>query len=109
MTVKGAQMDGDVLPGKTIRGMTVRRFTGCGGCPMVDCAKALSESVVTLRHTGNERWDNWGRIVRVFGPGDLVGVTIRHDRNTIYCGSAGSTLFPGVHDFVDLQNFGEPA
>jgi hypothetical protein len=97
------------LPGKTIRGMKVFRYSGCGGCPINDCAKTLSESVVSLRHTGDERWDNWGRIVRVFGPGDVVEVRIKHDRTTVYCGSAVSTLYPDVHDFVSLQNFEEAA
>jgi hypothetical protein len=100
-------MDEDFLPGKTIRGMRVYRFTGCGGCPIEDCRRTLSESVVRLRHTGNERWDNWGRIVTVFAPGDIVEVSIRHDQSTVFCGTAGSTLHPGVHDFVSLQNFDE--
>lgn len=104
-----AQMNDDILPGKTIRGMKVYRFTGCGGCPIRDCAKALLESVVMLRHTGNERWDNWGSIVSVFALGDVVEVTIRHDHGTVYCGAAESTLYPGVHDFVSLQNFDEVA
>lgn len=100
-------MDDRSLPGRTIRGMRVRRFSGCGGCPIGNCAKTLSESTVLLRHTGDERWDNWGRIVSVFGRGDLVEVRIRHDGCLVYCGSAESTLYPGVHDFVDLQNFDE--
>lgn len=102
-----AQREGDFLPGKTIRGMKVYRFAGCGGCPIRDCTKTLSESVVMLRHTGNERWDNWGRIVSVFRPGDVVEVRIKHDQSTVYCGSAGSTLYPGVYDFVHLANFDE--
>jgi hypothetical protein len=102
-------MDEDLLPGETIRGMRVRRFAGCGGCPIEDCGRTLSESLVRLRHTGDERWDNWGRIVTVFAPGDVVEVRIRHDRSTVYCGTAGSTLYPGVHDFVSLQNFEEVA
>jgi hypothetical protein len=100
-------MDDQFLPGKTIRGMRVYRYAGCAGCPVNDCTKTLSESVVSLRHTGDERWDNWGRIVRVFAPGDVVEVRIRHDRTTVYCGTAGSSLYPGVHDYVDLQNFDE--
>jgi hypothetical protein len=60
-----------------------------------------------LRHTGDERWDNWGRVVSVFAPGDDVEVRIRHDQRTVYCGTAGSTLYPGVHDFVRLENFDE--
>ena len=87
--------------------MSVRRFTGCGGCPVEDCSDTLSESVVVLRHTGDERWDNWGRIVSVFGRGDLVHVRIMHDRSLVYCGRAESTLYPGIHDFVGLQNFDE--
>ncbi len=98
-------MEDNLLPGKTIRGMKVYRFAGCGGCPVKDCRKALSESVVMLCHTGDERWDNWGRIVKVFAPGDLVEVRIRHDGSTVYCGTAVSTLYPGVRDFVDLRNF----
>lgn len=97
----------DFLPGKTIRGMSVYRFTGCGGCPIRDCRETLTESVVMLRHTGHERWDNWGRIVSVFEPGDVVEVRIRHDRSTVYCATAGSTLWPGVHDYVNLRNFDE--
>lgn len=100
-------METDPLAGKTIRGMKVQRFTGCGGCPIGDCARTLSETVVLLRHTGDERWDNWGRIVSVFGPGDVVEVRIKHDQSMVYCGTAGSTLFPGVHDFVSLRNFDE--
>jgi hypothetical protein len=102
-----AQVEEDFLPGKTIRGMKIYRFTGCGGCPIRDCGETLSESVIMLRHTGDERWDNWGRLVRVFGPGDVVEVRIRHDGSTVCCGIAGSTLYPGVHDFVSLQNFDE--
>ena len=45
-----------------------------------------------LRHTGDERWDAWGRIVSVFEPGDVVAVRIKHDQSTVYCGTAGSTL-----------------
>jgi hypothetical protein len=100
-------MEDDFLPGKTIRGMKVYRFTGCGGCPIRDCRETLSDSVVMLRHTGNERWDNWGRIVSVFETGDVVAVGIKHDQSTVYCGNAGSTLYPGVHDYVSLQNFDE--
>jgi hypothetical protein len=100
-------MEEHFLRGKTIRGMKVYRYTGCGGCPIRDCGKTLSESVVTLRHTGDERWDNWGRIVRAFGSGDVVEVRIKHDQSTVYCGTAGSTLYPGVHDYVNLQNFDE--
>jgi hypothetical protein len=101
------QMEDDYVPSKTIHGLKVRRFTGCGGCPISDCGQTLSESVVMLRHTGDERWDNWGRIVSVFGLGDVVEVRIKHDQGTVYCGRAGSTLDPDVHDFVSLQNFDE--
>ncbi len=100
-------MGDNTLPGKTIRGMKIHRYTGCAGCPVRNCAETLSESVVMLRHTGNERWDNWGTIVRVFAPGDVVEVTIRHDQGTVYCGAAVSTLYPGVSDFVSLQDFDE--
>ncbi len=100
-------MEDNLLPGKTIRGMKVYRFGGCGGCPVKDCTRTLSESVVKLCHTGDERWDNWGRIVKVFAQGDVVEVRIRHDQSTVYCGSAVSTLYPGVYDFVDLKNFAD--
>ena len=102
-----AQVEDEFLPGKTIRGMKVYRFTGCSGCPIRDCGESLSESGIMLRHTGDEQWDNWGRIVSVFAPGDVVEVRIRHDQSTVYCGTAGSTLYPGIHDFVSLQNFDE--
>jgi hypothetical protein len=102
-------MEDDFLPGRTIRGMRVRRYTGCGGCPVKDCTETLSEAVVMLRHTGDELWDNWGTLVRVFAPGDVVEVRIRHDQEAVYCGAAVSTLYPGVSDFVSLQNFDEVA
>jgi hypothetical protein len=101
------QMKGNSLLGKTIRGMKVYKYTGCGGCPVKDCQNILSESVIRLRHTGHECWDNWGRIVSVFSPGEIVEVRIRHDCNTVYCGDAGSTLYPGVYDYVSLENFDE--
>jgi hypothetical protein len=101
------QTKDNFLPGKTIRGMKVFRYNGCGRCLIKDCRKTLSESVVMLRHTGNECWDNWGTIVCVFSPGEIVEVRIKHDLNTVYCGDAGSTLYPGVHDYVSFENFDE--
>lgn len=79
-------MKDDFLPGKSISGMKVYRYTGCGGCPIRDCGETLSESAIMLRHTGDERWDNWGWIVSVFAPGDALGPTHRFDEvamNTI--------------------------
>jgi hypothetical protein len=67
----------------------------------------LSESVVMLCHTGNESWDNWGKIVSVFSPGEIVEIRIIHDQYTVYCGEVGSTLYPGVYDYVSLENFDE--
>jgi hypothetical protein len=101
------QIKDKILPGKTIRGMKVLRFSGCGGCPIKDCENTLSESVVMLRHTGNECWDNWGIIVGVFSPKEIVEVRLMHDHSTVYCGNAGSTLYPGVYDYVSLENFDE--
>ena len=96
---------------KKILGMRVHEYRGCGGCPVVEAceAKQLTKTRTTLRHTGDQRWDNWGTIVSVFRPGDLVEITLRHDGHTIYCGTgAESTLYPGVTDYVHLENFSPP-
>jgi len=77
-----------------------------------DCQQTLKTTRLRLKHTGNERWDNWGHIVPVFRPGEWVEVEIttevlfRHD-NFIYCASATSTIYPGTSDFIDLANFRE--
>lgn len=70
-----------------------------------DCQHTLTSSKVWLKHTGNERWDNWGHIVSVFHSDELVEVEITHDTSTIYCATAESTRYPGVSDYVDLKNF----
>jgi hypothetical protein len=107
LTMREEQIKDNFLAGKTIRGMKVFRYNGCGGCPNKDCKNTLSVSVVMLRHTGNECWDNWGKIVSAFSPGEIVRIRIMHDQCTVYCGSAGSTLYPGVYDNVSLENFNE--
>lgn len=91
---------------KTIKGL-VFKYSGCGNCPIKDCEKTLTDSVVRLIHTGKETWDNWGRDVRVFGDGDVVDIEIRHDNTTIYCAIGTSTLYDGISDYVDLNNFSE--
>jgi hypothetical protein len=107
LTMGEEQIKDNFLPGKTIRGMKVFRYKGCGGCPIKDCSNTLSVSVVMLCHTGNECWDNWGKTVSVFSPGEIVGIRIMHDKCTVYCGAAGSTLYPGVYDYVSLENFND--
>jgi hypothetical protein len=54
-------------------------------------------------HTGNERWDNHGKIVPVFSSHEHVNVEIRHDAATIYCGTA--TTDRGIRDYINLHNF----
>jgi hypothetical protein len=99
----------EFIPGKTILGRRVHEFRGCGGCPMntQDCSTHLSNTKVRLKHTGNERWDNWGHIVPVFRPGELVEVELRYDEQVIYCVTAESTIYPGVSDYINLKNFEE--
>lgn len=89
-----------------ILGMNVAEFRGCGACPVAGkCPSELKDDIVTLRHIGDERWDNWGRLVRVFGDNDEVNASIRHDGKIIYCASAESTWYPGVRDYIHLKNF----
>jgi hypothetical protein len=98
-----------LIPNQRILNFRIRRFRGCGNCPQVtrDCQHSLSHTRLWLRHTGNERWDNWGHIVAVFRPGEMVEVEITHDASTIYCASAASTIYPGVSDYINLANFSE--
>jgi hypothetical protein len=72
-----------------------------------DCPSSLINTKIFLKHTGNERWDNWGHIVPVFRPGEMVELELSHDAEVIYCATAESTIYPGVHDFVNLENFRE--
>jgi hypothetical protein len=97
------------IPNKRILKRRILLSRGCGDCPQrsLDCQQTLAVTRVWLRHTGSERWDNWGHIVAVFRPGELVEVEVTHDANTIYCASATSTIYPGVTDFVNLANFSE--
>jgi hypothetical protein len=97
------------LPNQSILNRRVLHFRGCGGCPQaaLDCRRTLSVTRLWLRHIGSERWDNWGHIVPVFRPGEMVEVEITHDADAIYCASAVSTIYPGVSDYIDLANFSE--
>lgn len=97
----------DYLPNRRILNRRILRFGGCGPCSQVDldCQQSLAVTRCWLRHTGRQCWDNWGHIVPVFRPGELVEVELTHDAGTIYCASATSTLYPSVRDFIDLANF----
>jgi len=103
----GRRDSGDYLKDKTIRGMQIRTFRGCLTCPVSECQRTLLSSRVLLRHIGDERWDNWGRIGQVFARGDLLEVEIRHDETAIYCATAESTYCARVVDYIDLTNFEE--
>lgn len=93
-----------------ILGITVHNYRGCGRCPAEEAceAKWLKDTVVTLQHVGDEQWDNGGDFVRVFEPGDLVEVRIRHDENAVYCVTAESTCYKGVSDFINLRHWRVP-
>ncbi len=94
---------------KRILNLRILRWRGCGDCPYSDqeCQQARTQTKVWLIHTGRQRWDNWGHIVDVFRPGELVEVEVTHDNRVIYCASATSTIYPGIHDFIDLVNFSQ--
>jgi hypothetical protein len=98
-----------LLFNKRLLGRRIVKFRGCGACPLSDhaCQHDLAVARLSLRHTGSERWDNWGHIVQVFERGEIVEVELRYDSRYIYCAAAESTRFPGVNDFVNLENFSE--
>lgn len=99
----------ETIPNKRILGKRVLIFRGCGACPKRDshCQLSLTTPSIRLRHSGNERWDNWGRIVSVFRPNEWVEVLLTHDINYIYCATAESSIYPGISDYVDLANFSQ--
>ena len=99
----------ETIPNKRILGKRVLIFRGCAGCPKRDshCQQSLTTSSIRLRHSGNERWDNWGHIVSVFRPNEWVEVQLIHDTNYIYCSTAESSIYPGSSDYVDLNNFSQ--
>ena len=87
--------------------MAVHDYCGCGRCPAQKAceAESLKDTVVTLQHVGDERWDQWGTFVSAFEPGDWVEVKLRHDEHNIYCASAESTSYAGVSDFIHLRHW----
>lgn len=99
----------ETIPNKRILGKRVLIFRGCAGCPKGnrDCQHSLTTSSICLRHSGNERWDNWGHIVSVFRPNEWVEVQLTHDSQFIYCATAESSIYPGISDYVDLNNFSQ--
>ena len=94
---------------KKILGRAVHKYRGCHDCPArVVCSKGLlTDTAVQADHIGRQLWEDCGtgRAVQVFSPHERVKLSVRSDPNTIYCGTAESTRYPGVVDFVNLANF----
>lgn len=83
----------------------VKNWKGCRNCELciegIDCQAFTRE--VQLEFIKTEKWDNWGKIVTVFGKGNIVKGTAVVKDGIVYCASAESPYY-GVTDFVNLKN-----
>ena len=86
--------------------MKLRKFEGCGKCPLAgeefDCVKNSVPVNVTFKN--DEKADNWGNIATVFRKGETVkGYAVIDNNNVVYCASAESNIYD-YEDFISLEN-----